>query len=128
MSDLTGNIKSWISKAFNLSILQKSRMVWVDYLRGIAIILIIYRHGLIGIERSGIPIPTYLTKANMVFISFRMPLFFIISGIFISRSLTHTSAGRLIYKKFETLLYPYFVWAFIQITLQIILRKYVNSD
>jgi fucose 4-O-acetylase-like acetyltransferase len=128
MNDLTGHIKGWLSKAFNLPILQKNRMPWVDYLRGIAIILIIYRHGLIGIGRTGIPIPDYLVRANMIFYSFRMPLFFIISGIFISRSMEKTSVPKLLFNKFENLLYPYFIWAFIQVTLQIILIKYVNSD
>ncbi|MEI9942603.1 MAG: acyltransferase [Chitinophagaceae bacterium] len=128
MNNVTINIKHWFAKAFNTSILQKSRMPWVDYLRGIAILLVVYRHALIGIERSGIIIPQYLMTANMIFYSFRMPLFFIVSGLFIGGTLAKKNLKQIAFIKFENLLYPYFIWAFIQITLQIILVKFVNSD
>jgi uncharacterized membrane protein YcfT len=85
MNNNTGKIYNWISKAFNLPALKKSRLHWVDYLKGIAIILVVYRHSLLGIERSGAYVPHYLVNANMIFYSFRMPLFFILSGIFVSR-------------------------------------------
>jgi fucose 4-O-acetylase-like acetyltransferase len=129
---------SWFSKAFNLSILSKSRLAWVDYLRGIAIVLVVYRHVLIGIQRSvatarasglNIPeVPEYLEKANMIFFSFRMPLFFILSGIFISGSLAKRSLRQVITIKFDNLLYPYFIWVFLQVTLQILLGANTNSD
>lgn len=117
-----------LSKAFNLPALKKSRLHWVDYLKGIAIILVVYRHSLLGIERSGVYVPGYLESANLVFYSFRMPLFFMLSGIFISRSLAKKTVQQFIASKFETLLYPYFVWVFIQITLQLILSGYTNSN
>jgi fucose 4-O-acetylase-like acetyltransferase len=118
----------WLSKAFNTRLLEDKRLPWIDYLRGIAIILIVYRHVLIGIQRGQIEVPEYLVDANMVFYSFRMPLFFILSGIFISKSLQKKSAGELGWIKFETLLYPYLIWTFIQITLQIALSNITNSD
>jgi uncharacterized membrane protein YcfT len=85
----------WLSRAFNLPVLQKSRMPWVDYLRGIAIVLVVYRHVLIGIERTGLHVPSILVIANEIFFSFRMPLFFILSGLFVSQSLSRIiSYGR----------------------------------
>jgi fucose 4-O-acetylase-like acetyltransferase len=128
MINSEGNREGWLSKAFNLSILNTRRMAWVDYLRGIAIILVVYRHVLIGIERSGLNIPLYLTQANEMFFSFRMPLFFILSGLFISNSLTKYSLGKIVDSKFQGLLYPYFIWAFLQITLQIFLSRYTNAE
>src|SRR5450631_3856954 len=101
--------RNWVAKAFNTSILQRSRLAWVDYLKGIAILLVVYRHVLIGIQLSGITIPTILVNANMVFYSFRMPLFFILSGIFIGGSLARRSLKQLIGIKFENLLYPYLI-------------------
>ncbi|HEX3934682.1 MAG TPA: hypothetical protein VHW43_08380, partial [Puia sp.] len=63
----------FLQKAFNLSILEKKRLAWVDYLKGIAIVLVVYRHVLIGSQRSvttaiahgaQIPlVPDYLEKA-----------------------------------------------------------------
>src|SRR5215210_2136145 len=95
------NIKGWISRAFNLPILDRKRYHWVDYLRGVVILLVVYHHTYIGIQRSGIDVPASIADANMVFYSFRMPLFFIISGIFISRSLVSKSIKELIGIKFE---------------------------
>src|SRR5882724_835715 len=118
----------WFAMAFNTSVLEKSRMAWVDYLRGIAIILVVYRHALIGIQRGNIPVPQALVNANMIFYSFRMPLFFIISGIFISGSIARRPLKKLIYTKFENLLYPYLIWAFIQVTLQVLLSHYTNAE
>lgn len=128
MNNNTGKIYNWISKAFNLPALKKSRLHWVDYLKGIAIILVVYRHSLLGIERSGAYVPQYLVNANMIFYSFRMPLFFILSGIFVSRSLAKKTVQQFIASKFETLIYPYFIWVFIQVSLQIILSGYTNSE
>lgn len=122
------SIQAWCSKAFNLPVLQKSRFQWVDYLKGIAIILVVYRHVLIGLERSGLDIPATLTRANMIFYSFRMPLFFILSGIFISSSLAKRTIKQFVFIKFENLLYPYLIWTFLQVTIQILLAKYTNSN
>ena len=128
----------FLYRAFNLSILEKKRLAWVDYLKGIAIVLVVYRHVLIGIQRSvataiahgaNVPaVPEYLEKANMIFFSFRMPLFFILSGIFISGSLAKRSLKQVIGIKFENLLYPYFIWVFLQVTLQIVLGASTNSN
>ncbi len=128
MKNLQAKKQSFISKAFNLPALEKSRLHWVDYLKGIAILLVVYRHSLLGIQSSGIYAPAYLENANLVFFSFRMPLFFMLSGIFASLSLRKRSVKQYIESKFETLLYPYFIWVIIQITLQIILSKFTNSN
>lgn len=122
------SLRYWGERAFHLSILEKKRLQWVDYLRGIAIILVVYHHVRVGIERSGIVIPAALVKANMIFYSFRMPLFFMLSGIFINRSLQKKSASQIAGIKFEKLLYPYFIWVTIQITLQLAFGQFTNSN
>lgn len=128
MKPIPEGIRGFVSKGFNLPLIQKSRLQWVDYLRGIAIILIVYRHVLTGILKGNIQVPQVLVDANMIFYSFRMPLFFILSGVFISRSLAKKSVRELIGIKFEKLLYPYFVWVFIQVTLQILFSGVTNSQ
>ena len=119
---------NFIYKAFNLEILKNSRLPWVDYLKGLAIILVVYRHVFYGIQRSGIVIPDLLVTANMLFHSFRMPLFFILSGLFISKSIQKRKISELIELKFEKLLYPYFIWVFLQITFQLIFSNLTNAD
>ncbi len=125
---MTNPIRDWFARAFNSSVLQKSRLAWVDYLRGIAIVLVVYRHVLLGIQNSGMAIPPGYLDANIMFFSFRMPLFFILSGIFISGSLAKKSLGRIIYSKFELLLYPYLIWATIQITIQLFASQWTNAQ
>jgi fucose 4-O-acetylase-like acetyltransferase len=121
------NMRDWISKSFNFSVLQRNRYNWVDYLRGIVIILVVYHHTYLGIERSGVDVPAAVGEANMVFYSFRMPLFFIISGIFTFFSLQSKSVRSIVWSKFNILFYPYIVWSFLQISLQIILSEYTNA-
>ena len=128
MSSEQNKMNGLLSKAFNLPALNKSRLYWVDYLKGIAIVLVVYRHSLLGIGASGQPTPDYLESANMIFFSFRMPLFFMLSGIFASLSLRKRSVRQYVSSKFETLMYPYFIWVFIQITLQIFLSDFTNSN
>lgn len=127
MISLNTKIQAFFSKAFNLPVLKKSRLQWIDYLKGIAIFLVVYRHTLIGIERSGLKIPEIAFKANMVFFSFRMPLFFMLSGIFITGSLKKRNLKQFISTKFENLFYPFLIWAFIQISLQILLADFTNT-
>jgi fucose 4-O-acetylase-like acetyltransferase len=128
MSAVRSGIQNWFAKAYNTSILKEKRLEWGDYLRGLAILLIVYRHVLIGLQRSHMDVPQGLIDANMIFYSFRMPLFFILSGIFISKSLAKHSLKKLGGIKFELLIYPYLIWTVIQITLQILLSNFTNSE
>lgn len=109
--------------------MKPARLTWIDYTRGIAIILVLYRHVFEGIKESGLSVEKYmyLEYTNIFFYSFRMPLFFIISGIFVSASLQKRGVKNFIETKARTILYPYFLWAFLQITLQIIFSKFANA-
>jgi fucose 4-O-acetylase-like acetyltransferase len=106
------------------------RYDWVDYAKGIAIFLVVYRHSYLGLKLSGIDTADYmyLEYGNIMFFSFRMPLFFIVSGIFVSSSLVKRGLGPFLGQKVKTILYPYFLWGTLQITFQLILAPYVNSS
>ena len=106
------------------------RETWIDYARGIAIILVLYRHVFEGIKNAGIAVEQYLfiEHFNIMFFSFRMPLFFIVSGIFVESSLNKRGLTGFVSTKVKTILYPFFLWGILQITLQLILSKYVNSN
>ncbi|MBX2939423.1 MAG: acyltransferase [Ferruginibacter sp.] len=110
--------------------LQGNRQTWIDYARGVAIILVLYRHVFEGIKAAGLDVQAYmpLEHANILFFSFRMPLFFVVSGIFVAGSLQKRGLSPFIGNKARTILYPYFIWGFLQITLQIILSGYVNAQ
>ncbi|MFL5787962.1 MAG: acyltransferase family protein, partial [Flavisolibacter sp.] len=106
------------------------RYNWIDYARGIAILLVVYRHSFEGIKRAGFSIDNYmfLEHANIIFFSFRMPLFFIVSGVFISGSLLKRGLKGIWINKCKTILYPYFLWGVLQITLQLIFGQYLSGQ
>ncbi|MGB8194874.1 MAG: acyltransferase [Chitinophagaceae bacterium] len=112
-------------------ILARDRHAWVDYARGICIILVCYRHTYEGLTNADVlqadhyPLLKYL---NVFFFSFRMPLFFIVSGIFVGLSLARKGVGQYIADRFRNILYPCLIWGFLQITLQLLFTDYVNAE
>lgn len=70
------------------------------------------------------PVLEYL---NIFFFSFRMPLFFIVSGLFFRLSLVNKGTGNFIKNRAQTILYPLIIWGTIHITLQLIFSDYVNA-
>ena len=112
-------------------ILARSRSAWVDYARGICIILVCYRHTYEGLANaevlhaSGYPLVKYL---NVFFFSFRMPLFFIVSGIFVGLSLQKKGVVEFVKDRFRYIFYPFLIWGVIQITLQLMFKDYVNAN
>lgn len=109
--------------------MKPARLNWIDYARGIAIILVLYRHVFEGIKESGIDIEQFqfLEYTNIFFFSFRMPLFFIVSGVFISNSLKKRGLLKFADARARMILYPYFVWGFLQLTLQMVFTRYTNG-
>jgi fucose 4-O-acetylase-like acetyltransferase len=112
-------------------ILSRDRHAWVDYARGICIILVCYRHTYEGLTNAAVlqaehyPLLKYL---NVFFFSFRMPLFFIVSGIFIGLSLQRKGVMEYIKDRFRFIFYPFLIWGVVQITLQLLFKDYVNAD
>ena len=104
-----------------------SRLDWVDYARGLAIILVVYRHTMVGLTRSGLKVPDFLFSIQEFLLNVRMPVFFVLSGIFLARSYEKRSAFRIFIIKCKKLLYPYLIWAIILVSIQIFLSDYTNS-
>ena len=57
-----------------------------------------------------------------------MPLFFIVSGMFVTLSLTRKGLRNYITKRFDSIFYPLLIWGTIHITLQLIFSKYINAQ
>ncbi|GAC1454615.1 MAG: acyltransferase family protein [Chitinophagaceae bacterium] len=110
-------------------ILSSNRLAWIDYARGICIILVCYRHSFEGLKEAHLAVADYhlLQVLNVSFYSFRMPLFFIVSGLFVSRSLQKKGLGDYIRGRFSIVFYPLIIWGSLQITLQLLLKNYVNG-
>ncbi len=110
-------------------ILSNKRHGWIDYDRGISIILVTYRHCFEGMEKAGLDLQSHpwLEYINVFFFGFRMPLFFIASGMFISGSMRKKGLNDYAKNRVQSILYPMLVWGIIQISLQLIFSSYTNS-
>ncbi|HEY9257793.1 acyltransferase, partial [Chitinophaga sp.] len=121
-----------VQKKFNAFSLRPekndARYAWIDYAKGIAIILVVYRHIAYGLDTWGISLPHGVLATNDMLYSFRMPLFFLLSGVFFSKSIAKRGVKSFVFLKINTLLYPYLLWAIIQISLQIVFSRFANSD
>lgn len=93
---------------------KSSRLVWVDIAKGIGIVLVVFGHVWRGLHTAHFAIPpeTYQWVDRLVY-SFHMPLFFVLSGLFIARSVQKPS-GVFLIDKVKTIAYPYVLWTVIQ--------------
>lgn len=106
---------------------KSSRISWVDHARGIAIMLVVYRHVVIGLKRSGVAITANMYNIQEIFYNFRMPIFFLLSGIFVASSLRRRSRTSILKDRAATILYPYLVWAVILVALEYFFSAFTNS-
>ncbi len=106
----------------------QQRLDWVDYARGIAIIFVVFRHTMVGLNRSGLMVPHWLYQVQEFTVNFRMPAFFMLSGIFLAKAVLKRDIADVFKKKTYTLLYPYLLWTTIFITIQIFLSGYTNAS
>ena len=107
----------------------KNKIDWVDNAKGLGIVLVVFGHVWRGVFAKGLlkSNDTFLFVDDIIY-SFHMPLFFLISGFFINKSLSKYGRKELIINKVKTVMYPYFVWSVIQILINILLSKYTNNS
>ncbi len=109
-------------------ILKEKRWLWVDYDKGISIMLVGYGHCMATLNGHAADLSSYpfFTYFGAFFFGFRMPLFFIISGLLVGRSLNKKGLNNYIGDRTNNILYPLMIWGAIQITLQIIAARFTN--
>lgn len=103
------------------------RIQWVDYAKGIGIFLMVFGHALRGLVSSSVIDDSSLTQFIDAWIyAFHIPLFFFLSGLFVTSSKLKKPATWLA-KKLKTMVYPYFLWSIIQILLKTGFSSEVNQ-
>lgn len=107
-------------------VLSGKRLKWIDYAKGITIFLVVYHHAFVGLQTAGLYVNSWLININMAVYSFRVPLFFILSGLFIHQGVSKRGIGSYIGYRSRILLYPYILWAFLQISIAYFAKAYVN--
>jgi surface polysaccharide O-acyltransferase-like enzyme len=88
----------------------RGRMLWIDQLRGLAILLVIAFHGRTIMGRFAEYVPPEIALATSFFAPFRMPLLMFLSGMLLSRSL-NKPMGLYISGKLRGIAWPYVIWS-----------------
>src|SRR3546814_10432985 len=61
-------------------------------------------------------------------LSFHIPLYFFLSGLFFFDSLQKRGRGGLIINKVDTIVYPFIVWSLLQGLFEVVLSNYTNGQ
>ena len=107
----------------------QERNAWVDYAKGIGIILVVYGHVARGVFNAGVPMDEgrYVLVDSIIY-SFHMPLFFFLSGLFFYDSLMKRGKTGLIVNKVDTIVYPFLLWSLLQGMFEVVLSDYTNGS
>eukprot|EP00825_Cyclidium_porcatum_P040952 TRINITY_DN5288_c0_g1_i9.p2 TRINITY_DN5288_c0_g1~~TRINITY_DN5288_c0_g1_i9.p2 ORF type:complete len:143 (+),score=1.82 TRINITY_DN5288_c0_g1_i9:638-1066(+) len=106
-----------------------TRAVWVDYAKGIGIILVVYGHVARGVHSAGLPLDEYwFRQVNSVIYSFHMPLFFFLSGLFFPASVAWQGASGVLIAKLRTVAWPYLLWSVVQGIVEVMLSRFTNGS
>lgn len=108
----------------------KERLIWVDWLKGLCIFLVILGHIILRFSNNSVNIHSFIGMINSLLLSFHMPLFAMLSGFFFSSNM---SFRIFVKKKTKQLLLPYIFWCIIQylicpICLTFFYREFVIYD
>ena len=103
------------------------RIAWLDYARGLAMILVVYGHCYRGLNAEGSTSQDrVLATIDYLIYTFHMPVFFIISGILAARS-PFRGGSSFWLSKAEPILWPYVVWMSVQIAALIVFSGVTNE-
>ena len=103
---------------------RESRLNWVDTAKGLGIVLVVIGHVVGGLVSADLMnwTPTVQFVEAWIY-SFHMPLFFFLSGLFLSRSVGKSSLLEFMSDKVRVVAYPYIVWS----TLTVLLKSALGS-
>ncbi len=109
--------------------MSKTRLNWIDANKGFAIILVVAYHAALGLESAGLMGRTSLLEYFWIYAtSLATPIFFLMSGFFVERSVDKAGYQNYFKTSLQYILYPYFLWSIIQIVVKIIFSSFVNKQ
>ncbi|CAN5415518.1 acyltransferase [soil metagenome] len=103
------------------------RIIAVDIAKGLGIILVVFGHCWRGIYEAHVltSAATFTAVDDWIY-AFHMPLFFVLSGIFIERGVRRPFR-EILANKSATIAYPYLIWTIIQGVIQGLTVRYTNN-
>lgn len=106
----------------------QNRLDWIDANKGIAIAIVVFYHTTLGLENAGLLAFTKsLHYAWLAMATFATPLFFIMSGYFIEKSLKKAGPKKFFLTSLHYILLPYVIWATVQQGIKILFASVVNT-
>ncbi|MCJ1707079.1 acyltransferase [Microbacterium sp. VKM Ac-2923] len=88
------------------------RVAWIDVARGIAITLVVFHHSIQFLDATGWQVGP-LIEVTAALSTFRMPLFFLVSGLLASSAIARLRFTSLFWKRLALLVYLYALWCVI---------------
>ena len=105
----------------------QARLDWVDAAKGIGIILVVFGHAIGGLINSTLSIEgLFFAEIFLVLYVFHMPLFFLLSGLFVAGRIERGGLGFL-GTMVRSILYPYFLWSVVQYSAIFAAGQLVNA-
>lgn len=104
--------------------------MWVDAIKGLAIILVVFGHTWRSCELAGVfkDAPQGLFSAvDTRIYAFHMPLFFMASGFFVLESLRRSTGSAFILSRLKRLIWPLFLWSYIFIASKLAVGSLAND-
>ena len=98
----------------------KPRVDWIDAVKGLTIILVVVKHATYGTAAALDQVPYYFNILCEWAVPFRMPLFFLVAGLFAQKAL-RAPLRNFIDSKILHFVYFYLLWSVIQIGTKMIL-------
>jgi uncharacterized membrane protein YcfT len=87
-------------------------LAWVDAAKGLSILLVVAHHAVMFLHTSGLA-PPAVVAANTALASMRMPLFFLVSGLFVAGPLA-APWRTLLHKRVAFFLYLFVLWTLLR--------------
>lgn len=104
----------------------KPRLSVIDLLKGVGIFLVVLGHALGGlIDANVTPLIDWFRPLFAVIYMFHMPLFFFISGLFVSKRI-YSSVSQFKKSLFNKIVWPYILWSVIQTLIIVFAGSIVN--
>jgi fucose 4-O-acetylase-like acetyltransferase len=123
-----GGLSEWTRTCYRKSVSTPLfRLSWVDTAKGLGIFLVVFGHCGRGLMSAGIaPTSGPLAETIRWIYTFHMPLFFWLSGLFVARRLA-APFPKFVIHVFRTVVYPYLLWASLQICVQSLFSHLTNE-
>ena len=88
---------------------QSARMAWLDWIRGLAIVLVVFHHAVAGLVVVHAHAPAWAAAADALAAPYRIPMLMFLSGTLLTRSLRKPRREYVV-GKLRHIAWPYLLW------------------